>query len=32
MVDGRGDPETAEPYHQALEALYSASRTRSSSR
>ena len=27
MVDGRGDPETAEPYHQALEALYSAAYT-----
>jgi len=27
MVDGRGDPETAEPYHQALEALYSVAYT-----
>lgn len=27
MVDGRGDPETAEPYHQALEALYSVTYT-----
>jgi len=27
MVDGRGDPETAEPYQQALEALYSLAYT-----
>jgi hypothetical protein len=27
MVDGRGDPETAEAYHQALEALYSVAYT-----
>ena len=27
MVDGRGDPETAESYHQALEALYSVAYT-----
>ena len=27
MVDGRGDPETAQPYHQALEALYSVAYT-----
>ena len=27
MVDGRGDPNTAEPYQQALEALYSAAYT-----
>jgi hypothetical protein len=27
MVEGRGDPETAESYHQALEALYSLAYT-----
>jgi hypothetical protein len=27
MVDGRGDPESAEAYHQALEALYSVAYT-----
>ena len=27
MVDGRGDPQTAEHYHQALEALYSVAYT-----
>ena len=27
QVDGRGDPETAEAYHQALEALYSVAYT-----
>jgi hypothetical protein len=27
QVDGRGDPETAETYHQALEALYSVAYT-----
>jgi hypothetical protein len=27
MVDGRGDPETSEPFHDAMQALYSAAYT-----